>query len=347
MLETVGRLTDPIAYGRSAEDASISCSVPAGLQPSQASRSRSAGTWPGRHRPGPTDAPTGYTRYVAQAGDVGAEVTDAIDAGVRGSGQDPANLLVPRLTVPCRLTATRTRRGTQIAPSGGPNGYFVEIGHPTTTIGYALLDSPVALAASMSDHDADAYHEITHAFVDEQPSATCARDHILDDVTLFWLTGAGASAATSYSKAYGPDAPAAGRQPLPPPTIPFGFTAFPGEIWPTPRGWVEASYPNVILFHDQPAATSPPGRARALSSELRRHSGHYADRPTSFARATVRANHASTTHGSKLIASRRQRPRSPSLDGESPARQPRPARRRRTQLSSRATLVGVSLKSHS
>jgi hypothetical protein len=48
----------------------------------------------------------------------------------------------------------------------------------------------------------------------------------------------------------GPDAPAAGRQPLPPPPIPVGFTTFPGEIWRTPRSWVEKSYPNVIYFNE-------------------------------------------------------------------------------------------------
>jgi pimeloyl-ACP methyl ester carboxylesterase len=76
------------------------------------------------------------------------------------------------------------------------------------------------------------------------------RDHILDNITLYWLTGTGASAARSYWEAYGPDAPAARQQPLASPTIPFAFTAFPGEIWRTPRSWVEASYPNVIYFHE-------------------------------------------------------------------------------------------------
>ena len=63
------------------------------------------------------------------------------------------------------------------------------------------------------------------------------------------LRGSGASTSRSYWEAYGPDAPAAGSQPLPPPPIPVGFTTFPGEIWRTPRSWVEASYPAVIYFH--------------------------------------------------------------------------------------------------
>jgi len=62
--------------------------------------------------------------------------------------------------------------------------------------------------------------------------------------------GTGASAARSYWEAYGSDAPAASQQALPPTKIPFGFTSFPGEIWRTPRSWVEASYPNVSYFHE-------------------------------------------------------------------------------------------------
>ncbi len=116
------------------------------------------------------------------------------------------------------------------------------------TIGYALLDSPVALAAWMIDHDTDAYYKIARAFVDGQPSGNLTRDHVLDNITAYWLTGTGASAARSYWEAYGPDAPAAGRQPLPPPPIPVGFTTFPGEIWRTPRSWVETSVPQRHLL---------------------------------------------------------------------------------------------------
>ena len=66
------------------------------------------------------------------------------------------------------------------------------------TIGYALLDSPVALAAWMLDHDTDSYYKIARAFVDGQPAGNLTRDHILDNITLYWLTGTGASAARSY-----------------------------------------------------------------------------------------------------------------------------------------------------
>src|SRR4051794_24747115 len=132
------------------------------------------------------------------------------------------------MTMPLGATA-------QIATFGqSGNGYFVEMATRPQTIGYALLDSPIALAAWMADHDTDAYYKIASAFVDGKPSGNLSRDHILDNITLYWLTGTGASGARSYWEAYGPGASAAGSQPLPPSRIPVGFTTFPGEIWRTP-----------------------------------------------------------------------------------------------------------------
>jgi hypothetical protein len=158
------------------------------------------------------------------------------------------------------------------------NGYFVEMATRPQTIGYALLDSPVALAAWMLDHDTDSYYKITGAFVDGEPTGNLTRDHILDNVTLYWLTATGVSAARSYWEAYGSDAPGAGSEPLPAPSIPVGFTTFPGEIWRTPRSWVEASYPNVIYFNEVDkgghfAAWEEP---QLFSEEIRAAFSHFA-----------------------------------------------------------------------
>ena len=194
----------------------------------------------------------GYTRYVAQGGDVGAGVTDAMGRQApEGLIGIHTNLLVPALNGPMPTNTDEERAAAaQIATfQQSGNGYFVEMATRPQTIGYALLDSPVALAAWMIDHDTDAYYKIAHAFVDGQPSGNLTRDHILDNVTLYWLTGTGASTARSYWEAYGADAPAAKQRPLPAPTIPFAFTTFPGEIWRTPRSWVDASYPNVAYFN--------------------------------------------------------------------------------------------------
>jgi pimeloyl-ACP methyl ester carboxylesterase len=129
-------------------------------------------------------------------------------------------------------------------------GYFLEQSTRPQTIGYALLDSPVALAAWMLDHDTDAYYKISHAFVDGDPSGNLTPDHILDNITLYWLTGTGASAARSYweNGQAAAHAAASGQSP-PPVSLPVGFTTFPGEIWQSPRSWVEAGYPNVTYFN--------------------------------------------------------------------------------------------------
>jgi len=253
LIDTVGPLTDPTSHGGSAEDAFdlVLPSLPGyGLsgEPSEIGwdLDRTARAWAELMRR------LGYTRYVAQGGDVGAGVADAMGrrqpTGLVGIH---TNLLVPALNGPMPTNTDEEKAAAaQLATfrkSG--NGYFVEMATRPQTIGYALLDSPVALAAWMIDHDTDAYYKIARAFVDGRPSGNLTREHILDNITLYWLSGTGASAARSYWEAYGPDAPAAGRRPLPSPTIPFAFTTFPGEIWKTPRSWVEASYPNVAYFN--------------------------------------------------------------------------------------------------
>jgi pimeloyl-ACP methyl ester carboxylesterase len=254
MIDSVGPLTDPTAHGGNAEDAFhlVLPSLPGyGLsaEPVEVGwdLARTARAWAELMRR------LGYTRYTAQGGDVGAGVTDAMGRQApEGLIGIHTNLLVPALGGPMPTDTDEERAAAaQIATfQRSGNGYFVEMATRPQTIGYALLDSPVALAAWMIDHDTDAYYKIARAFVDGQPSGNLTRDHVLDNITLYWLTGTGASAARSYWEAYGPDAPAAGGRPLPQTAIPFGFTTFPGEIWRTPRSWVEASYPNVIYFHE-------------------------------------------------------------------------------------------------
>jgi len=117
------------------------------------------------------------------------------------------------------------------------------------TIGYALLDSPLALAGWMLDHDTDAYYKISRAFTGGQPSGGPTRDHILDNIRLYWLTGTGASAARSYWEAGRAQALAAGQAP-PEVKLPVGYTTFPGEIFRAPRSWVEKAYPTLTYFHE-------------------------------------------------------------------------------------------------
>src|SRR5829696_3631872 len=132
----------------------------------------------------------GYTRYVAQGGDVGAAVTDAMGRQApQGLVGIHTNLLVTALGGP-QLSETEKERAAADALAtfrATGFGYFLEQATRPQTIGYALLDSPVALAAWMLDHDTDSYEKISRAFVDGQPSGNLTRDHILDNITLYWL----------------------------------------------------------------------------------------------------------------------------------------------------------------
>jgi pimeloyl-ACP methyl ester carboxylesterase len=253
LLETVGPLTDPTAHGGTAEDAFhlVLPSVPGygfSGEPTELGwdAGRTARAWAELMRR------LGYTRYVAQGGDVGAAVTDAMGRQApEGLIGIHTNLFVPVLAARLPAETEQERAATEQLDTFRATGfgYFLEQATRPQTIGYALLDSPVALAAWMLDHDTDSYYKISRAFVDGQPVGNLTRDHILDNITVYWLTGTGASAARSYWESGQAQVKAAGQSP-PPMTLPFGFTTFPGEIWRTPRSWVEKAYPNVIYFHE-------------------------------------------------------------------------------------------------
>jgi pimeloyl-ACP methyl ester carboxylesterase len=196
----------------------------------------------------------GYTRYVAQGGDQGAAVTDDLahqaPSGLVGVHM---NLLRAALGNTSNLPSESDEEKAALAAIGtfksSGFGYFLEQSTRPQTIGYALLDSPVALAGWMLDHDTDSYYKIAGAFVGDKPTGGLTRDHVLDNVTLYWLTATGASAARSYWEGGRAAALAAGKTP-PPVTIPVAFTTFPGEIFRAPRRWVETLYPNVVYFNE-------------------------------------------------------------------------------------------------
>jgi hypothetical protein len=130
------------------------------------------------------------------------------------------------------------------------SAFFQEMATRPQTIGYAMLDSPVALAAWLLDHDTDSYYKIASAIIDGKPTGNLTQDHILDDITLYWLTGTGASAARSYwEDGRVLAATLASGQAPPEVSVPVGFTTFPGEIWAAPRSWVENSYPTLTYFN--------------------------------------------------------------------------------------------------
>jgi pimeloyl-ACP methyl ester carboxylesterase len=255
LLETIGPLTDPSAHGGEAQEAFhlVLPSLPGygfSREPAELGWNvgRVAQAWAElMHR-------LGYSHYVAQGGDVGAAVTDIMGRQApEGLLGIHINLLVTVLGGP-QPTESEAERAAQAQLETFRQtgfGYFLEMATRPQTIGYALLDSPVALAAWMLDHDTDSYYKIARAFVDGEPVGNLTRDNVLDNITLYWLTGTGASAARSYwedglARAH---ALASGQAP-PEVSLPVGFTSFPGEIWKTPRSWVENSYPNVAYFNE-------------------------------------------------------------------------------------------------
>jgi pimeloyl-ACP methyl ester carboxylesterase len=255
LLETVGPLTDPIAHGGNPEDA-FDLVLPSIPGYGFSGEPMELGWDPGRvaqawaelmHR-------LGYTRYVAQGGDVGASITDAMGRQApEGLLGIHTNLLVTGLGGGTHPSDTEEEQAALAALAtfrASGFGYFLEQATRPQTIGYALLDSPVALAAWMLDHDTDSYEKISRAFVEGRPAGNLTRDHILDNVTLYWLTGTGASAARSYWESGQAQARAAAAGQAPPEaSLPAGFTTFPDEIFRAPRSWVEQGYPNLVYYN--------------------------------------------------------------------------------------------------
>jgi pimeloyl-ACP methyl ester carboxylesterase len=255
LLDTVGPLTDPTKYGGAPGDAFhlVLPSLPGygfSGEPTELGweSGRIARTW------ATLMERLGYTRYVAQGGDVGASVTDAMGRqGPKGLIGIHLSLLAGALGIADQLPAESEQERAAHKALGtfrtSGFGYFVEQSTRPQTIGYSLLDSPVGLAAWLLDHDTDSYYKISRAFVDGKPVGNLTRDTIVDNITLYWLTGTGASAARWYWE-FGQFLAAVGDKAPPPVRVPVGFTTFPGEIWAAPRSWVETVYPGLAYFNE-------------------------------------------------------------------------------------------------
>jgi pimeloyl-ACP methyl ester carboxylesterase len=254
LLEVVGPLTDPTAHGGRAEDAFhvVLPSLPGygfSGEPAEAGWhvGRIAEAWAELMRR------LGYDHYVAQGGDVGAAVTDVMGR------QAPDGLLGIHLNFlrtafaggtpgPVETDEERAAVDAIATFKASGSGYFLEQSTRPQTIGYALLDSPVALAAWMLDHDTDSYLKIARAFVADAPTGDLTRERIVENITLYWLTGTGASAARSYWE----NGRAQGGPTPPELSLPVAFTTFPGEVFAAPRSWVEQAYPNLVYFNEVP-----------------------------------------------------------------------------------------------
>jgi pimeloyl-ACP methyl ester carboxylesterase len=256
LLEVIDPLTNPTAHGGSAEDAFhvVIPSLPGygfSGEPTELGweSGRIARAW------AQLMERLGYTRYVAQGGDVGASVTDFMGRQApKGLIGIHLNLLAGALGIadqlPAKSEQERAAHGALATFRTSGFGYFLEQSTRPQTIGYSLLNSPVGLAAWLLDHDTDSYYKISRAFVGDEPVGRLTRDTIVDNITLYWLTGTGTSAARWYWE-FGQFLAAAGASGAAPPpvAVPVGFTTFPGEIWAAPRSWVETVYPGLAYFN--------------------------------------------------------------------------------------------------
>ena len=277
LLETVGPLTDPTKYGGTAADAFdvVLPSLPGygfSREPTELGwdPARTARAW------ATLMERLGYTRYVAQGGDLGAAVTDAMGRQApKGLVGIHLNLLTGASGIADLPAKSEQELAAQKALAtfmASGFGYFLEQATRPQTIGYSLLDSPVGLAAWLLDHDTDSYYKISRAFVDGQPVGGLTREHIVDNVTLYWLTGTGTSAARAYWESGQAQAAArAAGATLPPIKVPVAFTTFPAEIFCRRRavGW-RWSAPAGLLQRRRAGWTFRGlGRAALFVSELR------------------------------------------------------------------------------
>jgi pimeloyl-ACP methyl ester carboxylesterase len=258
MLEVIGPLTDPTAHGGNAEDAFhvVIPSIPGygfSAQPTEVGwdSGRIAAAW------AELMSRLGYTRYVAQGGDQGAGVTDAMGRqapdgllGVHFNFLDavPKELLMAALNIRLAFSGDDRAQLSKVIAIF-MRGYIAEMGEHPQTVGYSLLDSPVGLAAWMLDHDADSYEKISRAFLDGDASGGLTRDTVLDNITLYWLTSSGASTSRLYWET-GRGAKAAFKDPPPHVKLPVAYTVFPDELFQAPRHWVKHAYHNLVYFNE-------------------------------------------------------------------------------------------------
>ena len=275
MLNVIAPLTDPTAYGGDAHEAFdlVLPSLPGfgfSGQPTE------LGWNPGRVARAWAELMKllGYTRYVAQGGDIGANVTDELarlaPVGLAGihlnflsafpfevgaalfGGLLPAGLF-KRVVI--AVLAAHAEKKEPVALDALAalfrRGYFVEMPEHPQTIGYALTDTPIGLAAWMLDHDKDSYENISRGFLDGNVTGSLTPEQVVDNISLYWLTNTAASSARLYWENFRAtfEAIAAGKKPAKL-SVPVAFTVFPSEIFQAPRSWAEKVYPNLIYFNE-------------------------------------------------------------------------------------------------
>jgi pimeloyl-ACP methyl ester carboxylesterase len=256
-INTIGPLTDPVAYGGRATDA-FDVVIPAipgygfSGKPTELgwNPDRVAKAWDVLMKR------LGYTHYVSQGGDHGSVISDALarqaPQGLLGIHLNmpatiPTNLVTGINTgapAPANLSANERRAYQQLSTFFGRNAaYGAMMMTRPQTIGYSLADSPAGLAAF-------AYEKIAEwTDSDGHPERVLSRDQILDDLTLYWLTDTGAASSRFYWENNNNNFSAAAQKTA---TIkvPVAVTVFPGEIYRAPKSWTRQAYPSLYYFHE-------------------------------------------------------------------------------------------------
>jgi len=259
LLKVIDPLTNPAAHGGRAEDA-FDVVIPS--MPGYGFSGKPKGTGWGPDRIAQIWAGLmkrlGYVRYVAQGGDWGSPVSNAM------ARQAPAGLLGIHVnlpaTVPAEIAAALAAGGP--APAGlsdkeratfdaldaygkmGNRSYALMMGTRPQTVGYALTDSPAGLAAWMLGHPG--FSRWTYDSSDPEKSP----DEVLDDITLYWLTNSAASSARLYWEAAGRSPILAAAEKTAEISLPVAITVFADEIYRPPETWARRAYRNLIYFNE-------------------------------------------------------------------------------------------------
>jgi pimeloyl-ACP methyl ester carboxylesterase len=262
-IKLIGPLTDPTAFGGRTEDA-FDVVIPSIPGYGYSGKPTTTG-WDHARMARAFIAlmkRLGYTRYVAQGGDVGGQITDAmaVEAPAELVGihtnflfalpEDISNTLQAGAPAPSDLSDLERRALDKLRVFFTQNaGYAIEMATRPQTL-YGLADSPVALAAWLIDHgDGDDQPAATvlaamRTPTQGEPPERLTRDDVLDNITLYWLTNTGVSSARSY---WDNKPPYFGPKRF---SIPAAFSVFPGEIYQPSRRWAERGYSNLVYFNE-------------------------------------------------------------------------------------------------
>lgn len=201
----------------------------------------------------------GYTRYVAQGGDWGAGVVEAMGRyapeGLLGIHTNLPAVLTPDLEAALggnewALSGFSGKERAAIEDFGaylrdGGLAYLVMMGARPQAVGYGVTDSPAGLAGWMLVHSGFAKWSYGE---DAEQSPTL--DDVLDDFSLYWLTNTAASSARIYWEHRNSNLVSATAQRTAEIRVPVAITVFPDEVIRAQETWARRAFPTLSYFHE-------------------------------------------------------------------------------------------------